>query len=209
MKFVERYQELSMLDFQRKKTKFTHGDLLWENFNCRYIKSYICILFQSASDGRYMRNTECTPSIRMYMFPCRPLMISLATELVVIVEHSCEGTHWHYSVPSERLTRETFHCAVRTNDTRTPGTFTEKKRAALAQPVVVCIVSSFKQLFTTRSAYLHSIHAAPGVRALFGAIESERFSRWHLGFCHLIILIYGFRLSHSVLWKKKNENLTK
>lgn len=155
-----------MSDFQRKKTKFR--DLSWENFNCRYIKSYICILFQSASDGRHMRNTECTPRIRMYTFPCRPLMISLATELVVIVEHSCEGTHWHYSVPSERLTRETFHCAVRTNDTRTPGTFTEKKRAALEQPVVVRIhVSSFKQLFATRSAYLHSIHAAPGLRPIW------------------------------------------
>lgn len=43
-------------------------------------------------------------------FPCGPsLIISLATELVVIVEHSREGTHWHYTVPSERLTRETFH----------------------------------------------------------------------------------------------------
>lgn len=85
--------------------------------------------------------------------------------------------HWHYSVPSERLTRGTFHSVVRANDTRALGAFTEKKCAALAQPVVVRIVSSFKQLFAAQSVYLHSVQAAPAVHAQLGAIKPKRFSR--------------------------------
>lgn len=130
---------------EEKKTNLL-TEIYCEKISIReYVKS--SILFQSAFDGRRekYRTRAQYPDVHVPM----PLIISLATELVVIVEHSCEGTHWYYSVPSERLTRGTFHSAVRANDTRAPATFTEKKCAALVQPVVVRIVSSFKQLFAT------------------------------------------------------------
>lgn len=95
---------------------------------------------------RRVRKVECSRSI------CELLIISLATTPIDVVKYSHESTHWLYSVPSGRLTRETFRSAWLGPTTRTLQAYpTEEKCAMLVQPVVVRIVSSFKQLFMLRS----------------------------------------------------------
>jgi len=88
----------------------------------------------SIGDNRHVRNIERAPRIRTIYVPMRILDNFVSYRARHSWTLSRRRTHWHYLVPSERLTRETFHSAVRANDTRAPGTFTEKKCAALRNP---------------------------------------------------------------------------